>query len=264
MEQAESNESSPTWTILPRIERRVLGVLVEKAKTTPDQYPLSLNGLTNGCNQKSNRFPQMDLEPSQVEDALDSLRHRGAVSEVQGGGRVAKYRHYLKEWMGVDGTELAVMAELLLRGAQTVGELRGRAARMATGQLADMAALRPVLRTLLEKELIIELTPEGRGQVVTHALYEPQELEKVRRDVGSSVPVDSEESSLSARPAATPVAAGAATSAPSTPAPPPPAASAPASSGGSADVAALRQEVAALREELGRMKKEIEDLWSNF
>ena len=140
-------ETSAPWQPLERVPRRILGVLVEKAKTTPDNYPLSLNALVAGCNQKSNRSPQMDLSPEDVEEGLEQLRELQAIAEVHGDGRVIRYRHYMKEWMGVDGTELAVMAELLLRGTQTVGELRGRAARMASGQLA--------------RKLLLNCTPEA-------------------------------------------------------------------------------------------------------
>lgn len=167
----------PKWRPLDRIQRRVTGVLVEKAKTTPENYPLSLNAITTGSNQKSNRSPQMDLDPSDVELALEELREMGAVVEIQGDGRVPKYKHCLYEWLGVDKVEMAVMAELMLRGEQTVGELRGRAGRMEP--IADLAALKPVLQSLIQKKLVISLTPEGRGQVVTHGLYQPNEMEKV-------------------------------------------------------------------------------------
>ncbi len=117
-----SDETKPAhkWKPMNAIQRRILGVLGEKAKTTPDQYPLSLNALTNGCNQKSNRSPQMNLEPIQVEDALEKLRAIAVVSEVQGGGRVAKFRHYIYEWLGpragsgaadVDCTDRTVRSE---------------------------------------------------------------------------------------------------------------------------------------------------------
>src|SRR5262249_53183203 len=119
-----------------------------------------------------------ELEIEDVEESLDRLRALGAVTEVQGGGRVPKFRHYLYEWLGVDKVEPAVMTELLLRGAQTEGELRGRAARMEP--IADLAALRPVLASRKAKGLIFPLSPEGGGHMQTHALYEPQELEKVR------------------------------------------------------------------------------------
>ncbi len=102
------------WQPLGAIDRRVAGVLAEKAKTTPDAYPMSLNAVRTGCNQKSNRWPAMELEQDQVEESLDRLRAMGAVGLVEGGGRVQKYRHYLYEWLGVDKAELAVMTELLL------------------------------------------------------------------------------------------------------------------------------------------------------
>ncbi len=173
----------PRWQPLCAIDRRVLGVLAEKAKTTPDAYPLTLNAIRTGCNQKSNRAPVMALETDQVEESLERLRGLGAVGVIHGHGRVAKYRHYLYEWLGVDKVELAVMTELLLRGAQTEGELRGRAARMEP--IRDLAELRPILDRLKAKGLVVPLTPEGRGHVVTHALYEPQELEALKVQFGT-------------------------------------------------------------------------------
>jgi uncharacterized protein len=166
------------WQPLGAIDRRVVGVLAEKAKTTPDIYPMSLNAVCAGCNQKSNRAPLMQVEPADVEESLDRLREVGAVGLVEGYGRVQKYRHYLYEWLGVDKVELAVMTELLLRGDQTVGELRGRAARMEP--IADLAALQPVLNSLKSKRLVIAFTPEGRGHVVSHALYKPREIETLK------------------------------------------------------------------------------------
>lgn len=177
-----SEEKQPRWRPLDRLQRRVLGVLIEKAKTTPDNYPLSLNALKNGCNQKSNRFPSMELEDDEVEETIERLREVGAVAVIQGGARVDKYRHLAYEWLGVSKVELAVMGELLLRGAQTIGELRGRAARMEP--IKDLGELRPILDSLQTKNLILYLTPEGRGAVVTHNLYQPQELEKIRKEYG--------------------------------------------------------------------------------
>jgi uncharacterized protein len=177
---AEPQATPPTrrWKPLGVIDRRVAGVLAEKAKTTPDIYPMSLNAICTGCNQKSNRFPLVQFEPDEVEESLDRLREMGAVGLVEGYGRVQKYRHYLYEWLGVDKVELAVMTELLLRGDQTVGELRGRASRMEP--IADLAALQHVLDSLKSKALVISLTSEGRGHVVSHALYLPREMEVLR------------------------------------------------------------------------------------
>ncbi len=177
---ASDSAAKPRWRPVPAIERRILGVLVEKAKTVPESYPMTLNGICTGCNQKNNRYPLMQLEPDQLDDPLERLRNYGAVALVQGSGRVEKFRHYLSEWLGVDKCELAVMTELLLRGAQTEGELRQRASRME--QIADLPALRTILHNLEQRGLVISLTSEGRGHVVTHNLYEPRELEKVRRE----------------------------------------------------------------------------------
>ena len=182
-------QTSPRWQPISAIDRRVLGVLAEKAKTTPDIYPMSLNAICTGCNQKSNRDPVMQLEPADVEESLDRLRKLGAVGIIEGYGRVAKYRHYLYEWLGVEKIELSVMTELLLRGDQTVGELRGRASRM--DPIPDLATLKSILDALKSKGLAVSLTPEGRGQVVSHALYKPRELEalkiKYSSDAGPAV-----------------------------------------------------------------------------
>jgi len=174
----QNSPGGPKWQPLSSMQRRVIGVLIEKSKTTPDAYPMTLNGIAIACNQKSNRDPQMNVATDDAELTLEELREMGAVSEVQGVGRVVKYRHRLYEWLGVDKTEIAVMAELLLRGEQTVGELRGRASRME--QIADLSSMRPMLHTLIEKGLVISLTPEGRGQIVTHALYKDREMKELQ------------------------------------------------------------------------------------
>src|SRR5262249_28725125 len=118
-----------SWQPLGERERRVLGVLVEKAKTTPDAYPLSVNALVTGCNQKSNREPVMNIEDDDVEECLYALEKKAMVSRVQG-GRVERWRHELYTAWKVDKIEIAILAELLLRGPQTEGELRGRVSRM--------------------------------------------------------------------------------------------------------------------------------------
>jgi uncharacterized protein YceH (UPF0502 family) len=176
----ESNAAAPAprWQPIGPIDRRVLGVLVEKAKTTPSAYPMTLNAICAAANQKSNRHPIMELEPDGVEETLQRLRELGAIGIVEGYGRVSKYRHYLYDWLGVDKVEIAVMAELLLRGAQTEGELRGRASRMES--IPDLNALRQVLQSLKAKNLVVPLTPEGRGHVISHNLYSPRELEHVK------------------------------------------------------------------------------------
>lgn len=176
---------SKTWRPVGRVLRRVLGVLVEKAKTTPDVYPMTVNAIATAANQKSNRSPKMELSPEDVENALDELRSIGAVVEVQGDGRKFRYKHLLYEWLGVDKVQLAVMAELLLRGEQTLGDLRARAARME--KIDGQSELKPIVDALIRMNLILPLSPEGRGQIVTHNLYLPEELAKLERQLKDSV-----------------------------------------------------------------------------
>jgi uncharacterized protein len=181
---SEIQPEVPKWKPLNSRQRRVLGVLVEKAKTVPESYPMTVNGIVVGSNQKSNREPQMELTQEDVEQLLEELRGLGAVTEVQGSGRVLKYRHHAYEWLGVTAVELAVMTELLLRGEQALGDLRARAARMEP--IADQAALKTVVDGLLQKGLMREITPPGRGQIVSHNLYKDRELAGLQTHFSSS------------------------------------------------------------------------------
>ncbi|QGJ71840.1 Virulence factor mviM [Planctomycetales bacterium 10988] len=203
---SELAENPPRWVPLNPQERRVLGVLVEKAKTTPDVYPLTLNAMKSGCNQKSNRSPTMSLEIEDIEETIDSLREKGAVAEVLGSGRVEKYRHFAYEWFGVGRVEVAILAELLLRGEQTLGELRARTSRME--KIADLDELKGYLDTLIEQNLVIELSPKGRGQLVTHGLYSPVELDRLKirleRNAGSTDSSPSTSAPASASPGVVP------------------------------------------------------------
>lgn len=143
------------------VETRILGALIEKELTTPEYYPLTLNSLTNACNQKSNRDPVMQLEEEEVVRWLDKLRMKGFARQSGEGGRVPKYCHCLGEKLVPP--ELAVLAELLLRGPQTIGELRGRCERMT--QFADIAAVEEVLAELQKYELrLVTLLPRQPGQ----------------------------------------------------------------------------------------------------
>jgi uncharacterized protein YceH (UPF0502 family) len=162
----------------------VLGVLIEKQKTTPDVYPLSLNGLVTGCNQKSNREPLMSVEDHEVEETLEALQRRALATRVES-GRVDKFRHLLYEQWGVGKSEIAVVAELLLRGPQTEGDLRSRVSRMEP--VDDLDALRAVCRPLAQRGLIVYLTPEGRrGTMLTHGFHDPHELERLRSRAGAA------------------------------------------------------------------------------
>lgn len=157
------------------IETRILGALIEKELTTPEYYPLTLNSLTNACNQKSNREPVMSLAEEDVVRWLDKLRMKGFARQSGEGGRVPKYCHCLGEKLVPP--ELAVLAELLLRGPQTLGELRTRCERMA--QFADIAAVEEALADLQKYELqLVTLLPRQPGhkeQRYAHLLSgEPQ------------------------------------------------------------------------------------------
>ena len=183
----------PEWKPLTAKQRRVLGTLMEKSKTTPDAYPMTFAGLCTGCNQKSNRAPISNYSSEQVETIVDELRAIGAVTIVQGLGRNIKVRHYAYNWLGISKVEAAVMTELLLRGEQTLGELRTRAARMEP--INDLQHMTELFNELKRRNLVVELSPPGRGQMVSHNLYPEWELEQVRKSVaaGISASVDSDE-----------------------------------------------------------------------
>src|SRR5215469_12437848 len=137
------------------LEARVIGCLIEKQITTPDQYPLSLNALVNACNQKSNRDPVLDLEERAVQQTVDDLGRKHFVVEKSGfGSRVPKYQHrFCNTEFGTlkfDPQELSIVCELLLRGPQTPGELRSRASRMAS--FTDVSEVEAALQSLLERE----------------------------------------------------------------------------------------------------------------
>jgi len=136
-------------TVLNSGEARVLGCLMEKELATPEYYPLTLNALTNACNQKSNRDPVMDLDEADVARALDALRFKQLAVISAEGGRAVKYRHILAEKLRLSPAELALLAELLVRGPQTVGELRTRAERMHA--FPDLAAVESAVEELLAR-----------------------------------------------------------------------------------------------------------------
>jgi uncharacterized protein YceH (UPF0502 family) len=171
-----SPDSANSWQPLSVIERRVLGVLVEKQKTT-DTYPLTLNAIVTGCNQKSNRDPIFELDDEQVELALAELQKKGLVTRLIS-GRADKWKHNLYDVWKVSSPEIAILAELLLRGPQTEGELRARASRM--DDIADLDALRQLLVPLRDRKLVVYLTPENRrGSVLTHGFHDPNELQRL-------------------------------------------------------------------------------------
>lgn len=137
--------------LLSEIETRLLGSLVEKELTTPEYYPLSLNALVNACNQKSNRDPVMNLDEDSVREALRTLDKKGLAGAADNMvSRVSKYEHRLQEAYNFTRHEIAILAELLLRGPQTPGELRSRADRMH--KFDDLGIVQSTLQRLMKRE----------------------------------------------------------------------------------------------------------------
>lgn len=200
MSDESADESQPLAKPVSATARRCLGVLIEKAKTTPDSYPLSLAAIVTGSNQKSNRDPQMNVNDDDVLLALDELREAGAVREIQGSGRVTKYRHAAYEWFDCDSPGAAIMTELMLRGHQTVGEIRTRASRMHP--FIDLTATQTEVESLVEKGLVFAITPPGRGQVFAHTLYTPTERQHLAAKVEKQAGTASNQSAPAAAPAA--------------------------------------------------------------
>ena len=156
---------------MPRKQRRVLGVLLEKAFTVPDQYPMTLKATTTGCNQKNNRDPISNYDEDDVLETLNALQERGLVACIHTeSGRTERYRHYMRHKTTLNEQQLAIMTELMLRGKQQLGELRTRASRMVGIETQD--DLRRELQTLMAAGLVRSNGPlERRGIEVDHDLY---------------------------------------------------------------------------------------------
>ncbi|MEP6961440.1 MAG: YceH family protein [Acidobacteriota bacterium] len=173
-------------------EVRVLGALLEKDLTTPEYYPLTLNALQNACNQKSSRDPLTAYDEAIVHQALGILQQKGLVTKVSGAGhRVEKYGHRLGEKLNLGRRELALLAVLMLRGAQTVGELRGRTERMH--EFSDMEEVERVLETLSTRDPDPLVAPASRGRWVhvwhehTDSPEEPESSGASRSDLANRV-----------------------------------------------------------------------------
>jgi len=170
-----SDEEKNQIRQLTRLQRRVLGTLMEKGFTTPDQYPMTLKGATTGCNQKSNRDPVTEYSEAEVADALEQLRALGLVAEVfTDGGRSPRYRHYIRHKFDFTETQFAVLCELLLRGRQQPGELRTRASRMV--RIDSQDHLKTDLLSMQAKGFVqSDGNLERRGVEVDHTFYLPKE-----------------------------------------------------------------------------------------
>jgi len=148
-------------TLTP-LEARVLGVLIEKQRSVPDTYPMSLNALVAGCNQKTSRSPIMNASEAEVLEALDALKHRSLVVETSG-GRVMRYAHNAERALGLPSQAVALLATLALRGPQTAAEMRSNSDRLH--RFADVSAVEGFLHELAERpsgELVAEL-PRSPG-----------------------------------------------------------------------------------------------------
>jgi len=228
---------------LTPMEARVIGCLIEKQITTPDQYPLSLNALVNACNQKSNRDPIMDVDEATVQRTLDDLSKKHLIIERSGfGSRVPKYQHrFCNTEFGslkLSPQEVAIICELLVRGPQTPGELRTRASRMAPfGDVSEVEAALETLRTREGGALVARLPrePNRRDSRWAHLFSGPV-----------TEAVDTEEPAAAARPADAVVGTPAAV------------ASAPAGAPGTASrLDLLEEQVRELRRELDELKRRV-------
>lgn len=237
-------DDNPVETSLNEVERRVLGSLMEKSMANPEYYPMTENALVAACNQKQNRDPVMELDGEAVWAALESLRQRSLVSMVlpAPGARTKRFKHEVETHYGWPKRERAIMAELLLRGPQTAGELRTRCSRFVPFE--DLDAVTLVLDNLAQRDqpVVAALPREpGRSAVrYTHLLYPPDE---------------SPQAAAPARPSATAVL----TSVPSiaegsVPAPAVRRDAAPTSGADADEIAALRAEIAELRARLERLE----------
>jgi uncharacterized protein len=176
------------------VELRVVACLVEKQRTTPDVYPLSVNSLRLACNQSTNRDPVVDYDESTVVEALRRLALRGWSRLASGpGGRARKYRHLLDEALDLDGSEISLLAVLMLRGAQTPGELKQRSDRLHP--FAGLAAVHETLDRLVE-----------RGLVVRHPRRPGQKEDRYEQQLGAGDPASSGEVAAQAPETSSPAA----------------------------------------------------------
>jgi uncharacterized protein len=210
-------------------EIRVLGCLLEKQRTTPDAYPLSLNALRLACNQATNRDPVVDYDEATIRDALQRLSRRRWARLASGhSSRASKYRHLLDDALGLARDEQAVLAVLMLRGPQTPGELKQRSERLAP--FPDLEAIHATLERLIDRELVARLPrrPGQKEERYEQRLAEEGEAEAPPpSDVALAVPATA----------------------------PPPAA---ADRGDEERVARLEEEVAALRDELASLRERLD------
>jgi hypothetical protein len=233
-------------TLLSSAEVRVLGCLLEKQRTTPDHYPLSLNALRLACNQSTNRDPVVDYDEATIRDALHRLERRRLV-RFASGSRAAKYRHLLEETLPLDEGERAVMTVLMLRGAQTPGELKQRAERMHA--FVDLAGVHETLERLIGRELArrLDRRPGQKEERYEHLLGgEEGEEAGPGAEIGSGAALHEVEAAS--------INGGEAAAAPRAPT------GAPLASGTAENPQTQGAEVQELRERVGRLEREVSEL----
>lgn len=170
---------SQTRPLLSAVEARALAVLLEKERTVPDSYPMSLNALLHGCNQRSNRDPVMNLDESQLLQALEGLREQSLVIESSG-SRVTRYEHNMGRVLGIPGEAAALLAVLMLRGPQTAAELRAHVERLA--RFADTSSVEAYLHEMAGRAdgplvVLMPRQPGAREQRWRHCLSVPADAE---------------------------------------------------------------------------------------
>jgi uncharacterized protein YceH (UPF0502 family) len=251
---APSEDKLTAFFPLDSRERRVLGVLIEKGLTTPEYYPLTLKALTTGCNQKNNRDPVVSYDEESVEDVIAALRAKGLVAAVHTEtGRTERFRHYVRHKFAITEPQIAVLAELLLRGRQQLGELRTRASRMVP--IDSLEELREAVEGLIAMggaQANGDLA--RRGIEIDHAFYTDGERNRnpnlVLANSPASVDDDVEESPAPRATVSRSAPAAVATSADT--------------SGIERQLAELRQENRALRDELTAIKDDFRSLRDEF
>jgi hypothetical protein len=200
---ASSSDAAPVALSFNKVQRRILGVLLEKAYTTPDQYPLTMNSLISGSNQKSNRDPITQYQEDDLQKGLEELQEKGFIATLHtAGGRTERFKHTVRQSLQVSEEQLAILTELWLRGRQQPGELRTRASRMVAIDSQDK--LKEALQGLLARNMIqTNGSLDKRGVEVDHNFYTSAETDRrmaagdhswsTSHVMGSSTPYDTTE-----------------------------------------------------------------------
>lgn len=259
IDTAQQPELPPITSLSPA-QRRVLATMIEKALTVPESYPLTLKALTTGCNQKSGRHPITNFQEDDVEETIGQLREMGLAAVVHTeSGRTERFRHYVRRrFSNWSEPQVAILGELLLRGRQTIGDLRSRASRMApAGSLDSLEQLRTELAGLVALKLVQSNAPlDRRGVEVDHNLYQPRE----GQTMAMRTTFDDEPVAATSAPANMPTSTSSGAARPADFAPAGNAALLTRIAALETSCADLRAENGDLREQLEELRKSLEDL----